>query len=64
MSGKVIERLTPEKIAMANKRLPRLRKKLTQLEGGERSLTASRAIRSTKVAIKRWEDILAGRPVY
>lgn len=49
--------LTPEKIAYARKRRDRLRAKLV-------GLTDKKAVRSTLTAIKRWEDILAGKPVY
>jgi hypothetical protein len=60
--------LTPEKIAYANMRLARLKAKLHQLDLTEprksERAEMGKQYRSTRTAIKRWEDILAGRPVY
>jgi ABC-type Na+ transport system ATPase subunit NatA len=65
MVKKVIVPLTPGKVEQANKRLERLHKKLEQLESWHNRIDDySKSIRSTKVAIKRWEDILAGKPIY
>lgn len=76
MPTKYIRALTPETLKMANTRLPRLRKKLEQIqfwldvESGSNSRNAKRIedlkkqIRSTKTAIDRWEKILAGKEVY
>lgn len=49
---------------MAHKRLRRLRDELADLEHSEPTDATRKAIQSKRVAIKRWEDILAQRPIY
>lgn len=54
--------MTPERLAFINKRLFRLNAKLARLAEWDVDPALKRkAVRSTKTALKRWEDILAGR---
>lgn len=61
---KTVVPLTKGKVNTAHKRIEKLTNKLGRLEAQPRGEDQRKAVKSTQVAIKRWKDILAGRPIH